>query len=123
MGGVLDGRAAEGSRSGRFDHPRVGTGDGNRRRPRGQTWVVFHEVDDALRALIGRHLGEETGVEVAFDAPNSDWAARQSAPTINVFLYDIITASPGRHHPDAGDAAAPHAEPAHRRGDLPPLRR
>ncbi len=89
MGGVLDGRAAEGSRSGRFDHPRVGTGDGNRRRPREQTRVVFHEVDDALRALIGRHLGEETGVEVAFDAPNSDWAARQSAPTINVFLYDI----------------------------------
>ncbi len=50
---------------------------------------MFHELDDALRALITRHLGEETGVEVAFDAPNSDWAARQSAPTVNVFLYDI----------------------------------
>ncbi|KOX35688.1 hypothetical protein ADL06_06395 [Streptomyces sp. NRRL F-6491] len=32
---------------------------------------------------------EASGVEVVFDAPTRDWAARRSAPTVCVFLYDI----------------------------------
>ncbi len=30
-----------------------------------------------------------TDVEVAFDAPTKDWAARRTAPTVDVYLYDI----------------------------------
>jgi hypothetical protein len=48
---------------------------------------MIHEVDDALRALIEADGPE--GVDVSFDAPTRDWAARQNAPAINVFLYDI----------------------------------
>ena len=48
---------------------------------------MIHDVDDALRALIG--ADGPTGVEVSFDAPTREWAARQNAPSINVFLYDI----------------------------------
>ncbi|WP_158887994.1 DUF4255 domain-containing protein [Amycolatopsis anabasis] len=50
---------------------------------------MIHEVDEALRALItdGAWLGSQ--IEVVFDAPTRDWAARRNAPTINVFLYDV----------------------------------
>src|SRR3712207_7800463 len=29
------------------------------------------------------------GTEIAFDAPGSDWAAKLTAPTVNLFLYDL----------------------------------
>ncbi|MBD5785776.1 DUF4255 domain-containing protein [Cellulosimicrobium terreum] len=47
---------------------------------------MITEVDDALRALVREALGE---VEVAFDAPTKDWAARRNAPTVDVYLYDV----------------------------------
>ncbi|MFC8227856.1 DUF4255 domain-containing protein [Streptomyces sp. NPDC057287] len=50
---------------------------------------MIHEVDEGLRRLIGESGLEASGVEVAFDAPTRDWAARRSAPTVCVFLYDI----------------------------------
>jgi hypothetical protein len=50
---------------------------------------VIHEVDDALRRLIKEQALRGTEVEIAFDAPTRDWAARRNAPTIDVFLYDI----------------------------------
>jgi hypothetical protein len=56
---------------------------------RGRGDGVIHEVDAALRALVeGEALGGPE-VEVAFDAPTRDWAARRSAPTVNLYLYDI----------------------------------
>lgn len=49
---------------------------------------MIHEVDEALKLLItGEALNG--GVDVSFDAPKRDWAARSGSPTINVFLYDI----------------------------------
>lgn len=30
-----------------------------------------------------------TGVDIAFEAPTRDWAARRNAPTIDAYLYDI----------------------------------
>ena len=30
-----------------------------------------------------------TDVEVVFDAPTRDWAARRNKPTIDMYLYDI----------------------------------
>ncbi len=50
---------------------------------------MIHEVDSALRALIVRDTPGTKDVEVVFDAPTKDWAARRNAPTIDVYLYDI----------------------------------
>jgi hypothetical protein len=50
---------------------------------------VIHEVDEGLRRLLGESGLEASGVEVVFDAPTRDWAARRSAPTVCVFLHDI----------------------------------
>ncbi|KOV67608.1 DUF4255 domain-containing protein [Streptomyces sp. MMG1121] len=50
---------------------------------------MIHEVDEALRGLLGESGLEASGVEVVFDAPTRDWAARRTAPTVCVFLYDI----------------------------------
>ncbi|MFD9890226.1 DUF4255 domain-containing protein [Amycolatopsis sp. NPDC059027] len=50
---------------------------------------MIHEVDEALRTLItdGAWLGSQ--IEVVFEAPTKEWAARRNGPTINVFLYDV----------------------------------
>ncbi|MFP8905379.1 DUF4255 domain-containing protein [Streptomyces atacamensis] len=50
---------------------------------------MIHEVDEGLRRLLGESGLESSGVEIVFDAPTRDWAARRSAPTVCVFLYDI----------------------------------
>jgi hypothetical protein len=50
---------------------------------------MIHEVDEALRNLIRREALNGADVEVTFDAPNKDWAARRNSPTVNVYLYDI----------------------------------
>lgn len=50
---------------------------------------MIHEVDEAMRRLLGESGLEASGVEVVFDAPTKDWAARRNAPTVCVFLYDI----------------------------------
>lgn len=50
---------------------------------------MIHEADEALRRLLGESGLEASGVEVVFDAPTRDWAARRNAPTVCVFLYDI----------------------------------
>ncbi|WP_213450318.1 DUF4255 domain-containing protein [Rhizomonospora bruguierae] len=54
---------------------------------------MIHEIDDALRRLVRdealRAPGGNAGVEVVFDAPTKEWAARRNAPTVNVYLYDI----------------------------------
>ncbi|WLQ38809.1 DUF4255 domain-containing protein [Streptomyces laculatispora] len=50
---------------------------------------MIHEVDEGIRRLLGESGLEASGVEVVFDAPTKDWAARRNAPTVCVFLYDI----------------------------------
>lgn len=49
----------------------------------------MHEVDQALRRLVREEALRGTDVEVAFEAPTKDWAARRNAPTVNVYLYDV----------------------------------
>ncbi len=49
---------------------------------------MIHDVDETLRALIERDV-IDAGVDVSFEAPTKDWAARQNKPTVSVFLYDI----------------------------------
>jgi hypothetical protein len=51
--------------------------------------TLIHEVDEVLQRLLTGGALAGTGVEVAFDAPTRDWAARRNAPAINAYLYDI----------------------------------
>jgi hypothetical protein len=50
---------------------------------------VIEEVDAALRSLVEDEATEGADVQVVFDAPTKDWAARRTAPTIDLYLYDI----------------------------------
>ena len=50
---------------------------------------MIHDVDEALRKLVLQYAVNGSGVEVSFDAPTKDWAARRNAPTVNVYLYDV----------------------------------
>lgn len=49
--------------------------------------AVINEVDDALRQIVA--AASLTDVDVVFEAPTKDWAARRNAPTVNLYLYDI----------------------------------
>jgi hypothetical protein len=50
---------------------------------------MIHEVDEALRQLVRGEALAGSDVEVVFDAPTKEWAARRNAPTVNLYLYDI----------------------------------
>ena len=50
---------------------------------------MIHEVDEALRRLLSGEALTGSDVDVVFDAPTKDWAARRNAPTVNLYLYDI----------------------------------
>ena len=50
---------------------------------------MIHEIDEALRRLVKEEALPSSGVEVVFEAPTKEWAARRNAPTVNVYLYDI----------------------------------
>jgi hypothetical protein len=50
---------------------------------------VTSQVDDALREIVTTEAVDQSGVELVFDAPTKDWAARRNAPTVNLYLYDI----------------------------------
>lgn len=49
------------------------------------------DLDEALRTLLKRDLERHgfEGVDIAFDAPASDWSAKLTNPTVNLFLYDL----------------------------------
>jgi hypothetical protein len=50
---------------------------------------MIGEIDDAIRALVRESDGIAADVDVALDAPTTEWAARRNAPTVDLFLYDI----------------------------------
>jgi hypothetical protein len=58
---------------------------------------MIHDLDEALRCLIKREALDGGDVEVVLDAPKKDWAARCTAPTIDLYLYDIREVSSRRH--------------------------
>ncbi|MQA15110.1 MAG: DUF4255 domain-containing protein [Pseudonocardiaceae bacterium] len=59
---------------------------------------VIVEVDEALAALLRRDVLNGAQVEIAFDAPTRDWAAKRSGPALSVFLYDIKEDTRRRQH-------------------------
>jgi hypothetical protein len=50
---------------------------------------MIHEVDEALRRLVREEALRGSDIDVVFDAPTKDWAARRNAPTVNLYLYDL----------------------------------
>ncbi|RAG85464.1 DUF4255 domain-containing protein [Streptacidiphilus pinicola] len=50
---------------------------------------MIHEVDEVLRRLLTGGALAGSGVEIAFEAPTRDWAARRNNPTVDCYLYDI----------------------------------
>jgi Pvc16 N-terminal domain/Carboxypeptidase regulatory-like domain len=53
--------------------------------------TMLADLDESLRVLLQAELathGFEL-VQIVFDAPTKDWASTLSAPTLNLFLYDI----------------------------------
>jgi hypothetical protein len=50
---------------------------------------MIAEIDEALFGLLRSGAVPDKGVEVAFEAPTRDWAARRSGPAVNAYLYDI----------------------------------
>jgi len=50
---------------------------------------MMQEIDAAVRQLLERHAELPSDVEISFDAPTRDWAAKRNAPTLDLYLYDI----------------------------------
>ena len=51
---------------------------------------MFHDLDEVLRELLVREMPIENGeVDLTFEQPTREWAARLSRPTLNLFLHDI----------------------------------
>jgi hypothetical protein len=51
---------------------------------------MIHDLDEVLRELLIRGIPIRNGeVDIVFDQPTREWAARLSRPTLNVFLHDI----------------------------------
>jgi hypothetical protein len=53
--------------------------------------TMLADLDESLRRLLKRELGKHgfDGVEIVFDAPDKEWSAALSSPTVNLFLYDL----------------------------------
>ncbi|WP_395574267.1 DUF4255 domain-containing protein [Streptomyces sp. BK79] len=58
---------------------------------------MIHEVDEVLKSLLGSGALTGSGIDVSFEAPTRDWAARRNAPVVNVYLYDIREDVARRH--------------------------
>ena len=60
--------------------------------------TMLADLDETLRSLLRRELERHgfDGVEIAFDAPAREWSGQLSAPTVNLFLYDLRESQEGR---------------------------
>ncbi len=50
---------------------------------------MIQDVDESLRALLKQDAVSNNGVDIAFDAPTTEWVSRRNAPTVDLYLYDI----------------------------------
>ena len=51
---------------------------------------MFNELDDSIKQLlITRAPLDPAEISISFEAPNREWAASQSKPAVNIYLYDI----------------------------------
>src|SRR3954471_17863018 len=56
--------------------------------------TMLADLDGSLRRVLQPELARQGfgSVNVVFDAPTRDWASALSAPTVNLFLYDLTEA-------------------------------
>jgi hypothetical protein len=77
--------------------------------------TAIAELDDGVRTLLRSELRRHgfEGVEISFDAPSREWSGKLTAPTVDVFLYDLreasdrATSSPAFGNGDMSMAAPP----------------
>ncbi|WP_328667223.1 DUF4255 domain-containing protein [Streptomyces sp. NBC_00322] len=50
---------------------------------------LVQQVDETLRAELMRGPLRGTNIQLSFDTPDADWAARRSGPCVNLFLYGV----------------------------------
>jgi Pvc16 N-terminal domain len=50
---------------------------------------MIDDLDESLRKVILEYGLNGSGVELTFDAPTKEWAARRNVPTVDLYLYDI----------------------------------
>src|SRR5437773_2013868 len=50
---------------------------------------MIHDVDESLRTVVRRDVLDGANVEISFEAPTRDWAARRNSPTLSLYLYEI----------------------------------
>ncbi|MEV6593491.1 DUF4255 domain-containing protein [Streptomyces acidicola] len=50
---------------------------------------MIHEVDEVIKRLLEGGALSGSGIDISFEAPTRDWAARRNAPAVNAYLYDI----------------------------------
>lgn len=79
---------------------------------------MIQEVDAALRLLVEDEAAQDADVQIVFDAPTKDWASRRTAPTIDLYLYDIREDLRRRSHGvlreyDGADLQARRQPPRH----------
>lgn len=60
---------------------------------------MFDDLDETIRQLLIAEMPVKNGeVEISFDQPKREWSARQSKPTLNLFLYDVRENNVLRQH-------------------------
>jgi hypothetical protein len=60
---------------------------------------MFDDLDETIRQLLIAEMPVKNGeIEISFDQPKREWSARQSKPTLNLFLYDVRENNTLRHH-------------------------
>lgn len=51
---------------------------------------MFDALDETLKKLLIQEIPvKKNEIDIVFDQPNSEWSARVSKPTLNVYLYEI----------------------------------
>lgn len=81
--------------------------------------TMLSDLDRSLRSLLTAQLARHgfDGVEVAFEAPTREWAGGRSAPTLDLYLYDVRQAAE-----QAGDEWQEHRSDGGARMARPPAR-
>lgn len=58
---------------------------------------MIWEVDTSLESLLRAEAIRDSEIDVVFEAPASDWAARLTGPVVDAYLYDIHEEVDRRH--------------------------
>lgn len=68
-------------------------------------WAMIHDLDESLRALVQRDVLNGTKVDVSFEAPTREWAAKRQGPALSMYLYDLhedLQRRPGQFEENRG---------------------